>query len=368
MALRISWGRLIGRLHVTLTAVLVLLLTSSGCGDDRRVTIGIALGTKESDGAKFAYEEAVSAGLRIAIDTVFARDTDTRAAPAIQGAERLVAVPGIVAVVGNGNSAASLATSPLYNSRKIVQLSPNSTAMLYSSAGPFSYRMVSPDDRQGRFLGERLMAEARGRRVALLYVNDDYGRSLRREVLRAVGAGAVHWVVDAPHIEGSDSATTARTVTSLVETRAELILWIGRDDQLYGILPGIRKALGGIPIIGSDGVAHALQLDNEDNRWGGVRFVELVDLDAGPAIRGFRARFLKRWGREPTGPEALAYDAMKILIAAVEAGARSGVEVQRYLDGLGSRRPAFPGVAGPVVFDSLGDVARAYLLTTIPPR
>ena len=368
MALWIWWGRGIGRLQVTLTAVLAFLLTASGCGDDRRVTIGIALGKMESDGAKFAYEEAVSRGLRIAIDTVFARAGDTRAAPAIQGAERLVAVPGIVAVVGNGNSAASLATSPLYNSHKIVQLSPHSTAVLYSNAGPFSYRMVSPDDRQGRFLGERLMAEARGRRVALLYVNDDYGRSLRREVLQAVEPGAFRWVVDAPHIEGSDSATTARKVTSLVENRAEMILWIGREVELDRILPSIRKALGDIPIIGSDGVVHALQLDNEDNRWSGVRFVELVDLDAGPAVRSFRARFLKRWGREPAGSEALSYDAMRVLIAAVEHGARSGVEVQRYLDGLGRRRPAFPGVTGPVVFDSLGDLERAYFLTTIPSR
>lgn len=360
-------GRRTSRQQPGLLAASAFVLALIGCAEGPRVTIGITLGMKESDGAKLAYEDAMSAGLKVGIDTVFARADNTKAAPAIQAAERLLKVPGIVAVVGNGNSAASLATSPLYNSHKVIQLSPHSTAVLFSSAGPFSYRMVSPDDRQGRFLGERLVAEARGRRVALLYVNDDYGRNLRREVLRAVAPGAISWAVDAPHIEGSDSAALARMVISLVETRAELILWIGRDVELDRTLPGIRKALGSIPILGSDGVGHAPQLDNRDNRWAGVRYVELVDLDADPAIRAFRARFLTRWGRDPSGSEVLAYDAMTILIAAVVDGARSGADVQRYLDGLGHRLPPFQGIAGPVAFDSLGDVDRSYVLSTIQP-
>jgi branched-chain amino acid transport system substrate-binding protein len=365
MAQRAWWTKWLARPEGPLN-VLGVVLVVAACGENRRVTIGVTLGSNEAQGALFAYEEAVSAGLRIGIDTVFVREADTRAAPTIETAERMVAVPGIVAVIGNGNSAASLAASPLYNLHKVIQLSPHSTAVLFSSAGPYSYRMVSPDDRQGRFLGERLMAEARGRRVALVYVNDDYGRGLRREVLRAIDRDSIRWALDAPFIEGSDSVTVARMVTSLVEARTEMMLWVGRDTDLHQALPGIRKALGDIPILGSDGVGHALQLADRGDRWAGVRFVDLVDLDAGPTIRAFRTRFLTRWGREPSGPEALSYDAMKLLIAAVTAGARSGAEVQRYLDGLGRRLAAFQGVAGPVVFDSQGDVERSYLLTTIP--
>jgi branched-chain amino acid transport system substrate-binding protein len=366
MALGIAGGRGVGRLFLRLTGVLTFL-AFSGCGDRARVVIGITLGGNEADGALFAYEEALSAGLRAGIDTVFVREADTRAEPTIQTAERMVAVPGIVAVIGNGNSAASLAAAPLYNSHRVVQLSPNSTAVLYSSAGPYSYRMVSGDDGQGRFLGQQVLAEARSRRVALVYVNDDYGRGLRREVQRAIPPGAVQWALDAPFIEGGDSAAMTRMVRSLVETRAELILWLGRDMDLNLALPGIRRTLGAIPILGTDGVGHAVQVTHPDDRWAGVRFVDLVDL-AAPAIQAFRARFLARWGREPSSSEALSYDAMKLLIAAVADGARSGAGVQRYLDGLGSRRPAFEGATGTVVFNEQGDVERTYVLITIPRR
>jgi branched-chain amino acid transport system substrate-binding protein len=359
------WGR---RLRSPLMAAGGMVLALSGCGDNRPVAVGVTLGGSEADAALFAYEDARSAGLRIAIDTVFVREADTHAAPTIQTVERMIAVPGILAVVGNGNSAASLAAAPLYNSNKVVQLSPHSTAVLYSGAGPYSYRLVSPDDRQGRFLGAQLLAEARGRRVALVYVNDDYGRGLRREVLRAVGPSGVVWALDAPFVEGGDSIAMTRMVRSLVETRAEMILWIGRDLDLNLALPGIRKVFGAISILCSDGVGHARELRHPDDRWNGVRFVELVDLDAGAAIRAFRARYLARWRREPSGPEVLTYDAMTLLIAAVEAGARNGTDVQRYLDGLGTRRPAFAGVAGPVRFDAQGDVERTYTFATMPSR
>jgi ABC-type branched-subunit amino acid transport system substrate-binding protein len=62
----------------------------------------------------------------------------------------------------------------------------------------------------------------------------------------------------------------------------------------------------------------------------------------------------------------LSYDAMNILIEAVENGARSGADVQKHLDALGHGTATFKGVAGPVSFDSLGDVTRGYVLRQIP--
>jgi branched-chain amino acid transport system substrate-binding protein len=59
-------------------------------------------------------------------------------------------------VVGHVTSGSSLAVSQLYNDAQVVQLSPTATSVLYSQAGPFSYRMVPPDDAQGRFLADVL--------------------------------------------------------------------------------------------------------------------------------------------------------------------------------------------------------------------
>jgi hypothetical protein len=57
---------------------------------------------------------------------------------------------------------------------------------------------------------------------------------------------------------------------------------------------------------------------------------------------------------------------MRLLLSGVRAGAGSGEEMRAYLGSLGRERPPFPGLSGPVVFDSLGDVARPY--TVLPLR
>lgn len=351
------------RRFIRAPGALAIALGFAAC-EKEPVTIGITLGVGECDAVRLAIADAAQAGHMKGIDTVFIVAADTRAAPAIEAAERLVNGPGLIAVVGHNNSAASLAAAPVYNSHKVVQLSPNSTAVLYSSAGPFSFRMVSADDRQGRFLGERILAAARGKRVAMSYVNDDYGRGLRAEVLRAIPHGAVEWVMDAPHFEGTDDLT--RRITVLADAKPDIIVWLGRGGELERLLPQIRKHLGYVPIYGGDAVATmALRAVTPD--WQNVYFVDLIDLDANAQLRAMRQRYAQRFGRPPTAAEILAYDAMTLVIAAVRGGARTGEEVQAFLNELGRKRPAFNGIAGPVTFDGNGDVARDYVLSAAQP-
>jgi branched-chain amino acid transport system substrate-binding protein len=94
--------------------------------------------------------------------------------------------------------------------------------------------------------------------------------------------------------------------------------------------------------------------------------VDLVDLDATPEIRAFRERYRKRFGREPSASDALSYDAMKVIIAAIQNGARTGTDVQEYLDELGTSRPAHPGVVDSIRFDKHGDVDRSHVLNVVP--
>ncbi|MEX2281520.1 MAG: ABC transporter substrate-binding protein [Gemmatimonadota bacterium] len=351
--------RLLARL-----AAFVMIVAPVACSDADPIVVGVALGV-ESRGARLAYEDAMRNGLPIEIDTIFLQASDNRAAPAIQAAEQLVSIPQMVAVIGHSNSAASMAAAPIYNRHQIVQLAPHSTAVLYSEAGPYSYRMVSPDDRQGQFLATHLTAAGHGRRAALLYVNDDYGRSLRHELLSALTPGAIEWVIDAPHAENTDSASIARTVTVLAESKPQIIVWIGRGAQLTRIIPDIRKAVGNVPILAGDGVASATRTVETETMWDSVRYVDLVDLEV-PELREFREHYRTRFGVEPTGPQVLAYDAMAAVLEAIRGGARTGADIRDYFDSFGRSRPVFPGIAGPVMFDQAGNVDRAYVLRYVP--
>lgn len=350
-----------------LQSVLVIMagLALAACAEPDPVVLAVANGGPPIEGATLAIEEAEAAGFSIPFDTLLRKEIGTTAAPAVNVAQELVGTPHLIGVLGHSNSAASVTAAPIYNQARVVQLASHSTARIYSEAGEYSFRMVPPDDQQGRLIADHLASELAGRRTALVYVNDEYGRSLRASFLDALPPDAVELVIDAPYVEEAGRGMIRRTLTALDDARPEVLVWLGRADHLALYLPRIRERLGPIPIIGGDGLIPAETFPNQDGMWTDVRFVRLVDLAATPATRAFVDRFRARFGHDPDDAAALSYDAMSLFLAALDDGVRTGPGLRDYLRALGRTRPVYHGVTGPIRFDEDGDVDRDYALARI---
>ena len=344
-----------------------LAVALSGCERVRPVVIGVSTSPPFVQAARMAVDDELVAGGVPGLDTVMMPESRSLAAPAIETARRLVAVAGMTAVVGHSNSAASLAAAPIYNDHEVVQITPTASAPAFSRAGRFSFRLVPYDDRQGRFLAEYVgEALPDGGRLAVVYVNDDYGRGLRAALLASLDAERFPVVVELPHVENDlRDADAAYAAGALRAARPDVVLWLARGGTLAGFLPSIRAVLPDVPIVGGDAVeAGGLQAAPRE-LWGDIRSVAYVDLDATEALRSFTRRFRDRFGRDPTGPDALTYDAVRLVIAGLRAGARTGPELRAYLMTLGRASPPYAGLTGPIVFDDAGDVERSYVLETM---
>lgn len=350
-----------------LLAALLAAAAASCAETPDTVVLGATAGHAFLNGARIAWIEAEEAGtLPEALDTLMVLEGTSSSAAALRDAERLVATPGLVAVIGHSNSAASLAASQVYNAAEVVQIAPTSSAVTYSEAGPYSFRLVPPDDQQGRFLAETLMREAGddSLRVALFYVNDDYGRGLRRAFLAAFDTTRHRVVLDLPHAESTARGEVVEHgVEALAASEATVVLWFGRPVILGRFIEGFRSVDRELRIIGSDAVSAAALTPTAP--WRGVRYTDFVDPDGSDELRAFSARYRARYGTPVTGPEILSYEAMKLLLAAVRAGARSGPEIRDWLRSLGESSPPFRGIAGPIVFDEMGDVDRTYVLGVV---
>lgn len=340
---------------------------TSGCGDPSTPVLAGAATPSFLNGIRLAVAEQRVGEAPVQVDTILVPEGSSRSAPALAVAQDLVALPGLVAVVGHSNSVASLATSQVYNAARVVQIAPSSSASLYSEAGPFSFRMVPPDHEQGAFLaGVVADSLSAGTRLALLFVNDDYGRGLRGAVLDHLDTERHPVVLDLPHTEGDvQPLNVEHTLSALAASQADALLWLGRVPPLSALLPRLRERVGGIPVIGGDAVSRAALPSSPDPSWDGVLYVDFVDMDATPELRDFRRRFQDRFGADASGPEVLAYDAAGLVLAAIGSGARTGEEVRRYLMSLGRARPPYPGVSGPVSFGDSGDMDRGYVLRRI---
>ncbi|MEJ2184356.1 MAG: ABC transporter substrate-binding protein [Gemmatimonadota bacterium] len=336
--------------RIARAAVLAVAVLVSACGRPGSVVLGVSTNQVFVQAARLALEQELGGGGLPRIDTVLVVESTNRAAPAIERADSLVAVPGMVAGVGQSTSSASLAAAPLYH------------------VGAYSFSLLPPDDRQGEYLARYLEgALPGGGRVAVLYVNDDYGRGLHDALVADLDTTRFNIVVDLPHVEDDvQPAEIEETAASLAAERPDVLVWLARGAILDRYIDPIRAALPRVLIVGSDAVGARGVTMPDNPRWRGVRHVAFVDMDAAP-LQPFRRAFRARFGVDATGACALTYDAVGVLLAGIRAGARTGPEMRSYLASLGRERPAYQGITGPIAFDEDGNVQRSYVMVPVNP-
>lgn len=338
----------------------------AGCGPEP-VTVAVTAGEAFLDAGRLAIEDELAEAAIPGLDTILVLEGSNRSAPALTIAERLVGEEGLVAVVGHANSAASLVASQIYNGHAVVQLAPTSTAPTYSEAGPFSFRMVPSDEHQGPYLVEAVRdAFPDGARVAVIYVNDDYGRGLRSAVLTTLDTARYPVVLQLPHAEEAVGPEDVRQGMAAFENAApDVLLWLARPQILELFLPHLRDRHPELPIIGGDAVSRAIVFEDPEGLWPGVMYTDFVDPRSTPEMQAFLERFQMRFGTEASGPEIMTYDAVRLLLQGIREGARTGDALRQYLASLGRERPPFEGLSGPVTFDERGDVERSFVLRVL---
>jgi branched-chain amino acid transport system substrate-binding protein len=344
---------------------------ATGCDRGAPYRIGMVLDADGVRGATIAAEQINASGgihgHRLELRNIGGGGS-TKAKLALETAESLATDPSVLAVVGHTNSSASLAASQVYNARHVVQIAPTSTTPLYGDAGPYSFRLVASDVHQGVFLADQALMRKAHPRIAMVFVNDDYGRPLGNVVReRLLHAGVVP-VYDAPYSE-KDSHPDIEVATSLAQARPDVLIWIGRAYDYASMQPLFTKAVPGLEVIASDGFGGPALLTDSSQRFDGVRYVRLIDVDRPDStLRALRARYVHDGLGEPSDQAVLSYDAVSLLAEAIRQAGPSREALREWLAKVGRGAPAFRGLSGPIAFASRGDRAPAYFLKRIDGR
>lgn len=314
-------------------------------------------GVSTRRGADLAAREINAAG---GIDgrrlVLLPKDDQADANRAITIAAELVNDPKVVALAGPVNSGTTLAAGPTYNGQsasvrgELPQLSTTATSPMISRLGDWSYRVAGSDSANAVVLAGA--ARTMSPRVAILYVNDDYGRGLAgafRSALEQAG-GTV-----AEYDPFSDStADFTPYLKRLQLRRVDMVFIAGLDAAGASIITQARQV--GLParFIGGDGL---VPLSGKGPTYDGTFVGLLYHRDQSAKARAFAEAYRAAYRAEPDPFAAAAYDAVNLLAAAARANGATRGGIQRYLNTLGrpGGAPAFDGVTGQIRFDANGD-------------
>jgi len=276
----------------------------------------------------------------------------------VEFATRLTTARGMAGVVGHQDSRGSLLAAPVYDEAHIPLLIPNATSRRLRTVSPWVFMLVPDDSAEGAFIAGFAVDRLAARSVAVFYDNDEYGRGLREGVRAALGARGLSLAGEAPIgavCTPSPLGGDASIALLVPRVRPPQVLVIaGRTADAACIARRVAALAPGIQLIAADGV----EIDPGfiTTAGAGADSVYVVafwhkDLP-NPESLAFTSAFTRIVHRPPVASDALQFDALMLLARAVREGGGSPRAVRDYLMSLGTARPAYAGVTGPVSFAS----------------
>lgn len=268
---------------------------------------------------------------------------------AITVAQQLYEDPAVLAVVGHATSGPLVAASGVY-AQGLPALGTSATSTEIAEAGEWVFRIASSDSANAASLAT--LAAGLGRRAAILYSNDDYGRSLAQVFERSLAGTGATLVGRFPYMEEMKDFTPFLRV--LQQRGAEVVMVAGLEVGAATLIQQ-ADALGWRPrFIGGDGLEPLVDMGA---RYDGTLVGVLYHPEMSPQARKFAEAFRAAYGREPDSSAATSYDAVYLLARALREGHTTRAAIREYLAGVGREggSPAYQGVAGPVAFDANGD-------------
>ena len=264
--------------------------------------------------------------------------------------------PDVVAVIGHLTSGTSLVAIRVYGSgsRPVAMISPSASSPDLSGINPWFFRVCPSDLSHGPDLARFARRRLNAARAAVIYINNDYGRGVRKSFTAEFTRLGGQVVEEDPYV----------TTTTSLEPYLSRIRQEGGVDVLMLATerPGAELALremAGIgvrwPVMGGD----ALTGIEADGPVAAGVHISSAYLPDRPGERN--AQFVAAYGRAYPGQRpdhrgAGAYDIINLLARALAAVGPDRRALRDYLAQVGRARAAFEGVTGTISFDDRGDV------------
>ena len=311
-------------------------------------------GAMNQMGIQLAEAEINAAGgIRGRPLTIVYADDSGDGARAAMIARAFVDSSDILAVVGHVNSGAMVAAASVYDGA-LPAVATTATSPDLTGISSWVFRAISSDSVNGVDLA-RFANQLGRRRAAILYENNSYGRGLADAFRRSFRGE----IVSIDPI-GEELRNAEPYITWLRLRQPDIVFVAGTELSGLEVLREARRQGFTGDFLGGDGWTGIVAEPRvAEGAYVGTPFTAA---DPRPEAKQFVERFRRRYGREPDGNAALAYDATHLVARAIGRGA-SRREIR---ETLASGRLDYTGVTGALRFRPDGDpIGKSFVMTRV---
>ena len=330
-------------------------------GGTIRVGFGAALtgdlakhGTDIKNGAQFAVDEkGTLKGFKIELR---AEDDECSGAASVAVAEKMINDPLVVGFIGNMCSDGAIAASDVYNRARIVMISASATAGgVTAKKLPIVNRTMWSDIVQGAGAAEFALKKG-FKTAAALHDKSAYGQGLADEFKKNFEAGGGKVVAYEVITRGDKDFTPV--LTKIKPTNPEII-YLGVTTAEAALLARQIRDVGMQgKYISAEGIYDEKDFIDASGGAAEGTYLTFAKTPEGTKFQDWKAKIEAKYG--PIGAfTAHAYDAVNVLLAAVEKVAIVGSDGRLQIDkkalAEAVRATDLEGVTGRIKFDDKGD-------------
>jgi branched-chain amino acid transport system substrate-binding protein len=338
-------------------------LLATGCSSD--VTIGAVI---SETGAVAPYGEKVRKGMDLALEQINAsgglanggqlaiiyKDDATLPDRGKQVTYELINDDGVDLIIGAVSSRVTLAIAPICEKERVLLFSPSASSPDISQAGEYVYRNYPSDIREGTSMAK--FAKDLGlERVVIIAMDDAFGHGLR-DVFTQQYESRFREVVGSFDFSEGGTAAFQQIVDHTKELKPDGIYLVGYEHEVGALLKMLREADVDSVIMTSSAVTPNLVAIAGEATNNVVFPQSIFELDSSdPAVAAFVRAYRSRYNEDPDVYAAHGYDAVNILVKAINSVSRPDPDNVRIgLNGI----QEYEGAAGRTTFDKNGDVIR----------
>lgn len=360
----------------TVLASLLILTTTACPGGPTEVQIGVIL---SQQGTAAAYGNALLKGAQLAADLVneaggvdvggngervplqlLVRDCQSDPRLGVQYAQELIAL-GVPAVIGSDSSDVTLGMAPLFEENEVILMSPSSSSPKITDAGDYIFRNFPSDTLEAVNLANFIYNDVGLHEVAIIASQSEFGLGTKNSFIarfRMLGGTVLGEETFPP--DAQDYSTQVRAIEDLDPPAVYIAAYSYRTGA---VARALRDARVDARLFGTGAVIPANTVQTGGDAVEGLVFPAPAfepDLDA-PHMRLFIAEFRERFGDTYDIYSAHGYDAVNILVQAIEQAGLRPEDIRFYMNTMNP----FEGVAGTTSFDDNGDVRKFHRMYVI---
>ena len=326
---------------------------------------GATVGNNWKNGSSLAVEEINAAGgilgRKIQLEFVDTASDPGKARAAIQRA--LDESP--VAIFGPIYSGSVSATLQLTNEAQVPQIIGGEAASLTAQGSKYLFRTSFGQNVSMPKIANYLRDVVKAKSLAIVYVNNDFGKGGRNAILKELESRGIKVVADLSTEAGQ--ADFAADVIKVKGANADAVFVYLNEEESARFLIEARKQGLDKPLIGETTLLGQKVIDLAKEAANGVRGHVGLTVDAPiPAIQEFGKKFQARFNYKPDHNGVKGYIAPAMIKAAAEkAGKLDPKAIADALRGLTIAPDKTPGILIEATWDQTGEIDRISFLAEV---